>query len=95
MLLCNKDAKEKCQHAFWPRAEVKACFPSALRSIISMDYFYSRDSRIGKDRRKQTSSSDLGCFGVFFDFLKTWAWCNSDQGKFGPFAHTVHAFVRL
>ena len=95
MLLCKKDAVEKRQHVFWPRAEVKvrACFPSALLSIFSMDYAYSRDSRIDKDRCKQTSSSDPGWFGFFFGLSKTWAWCNSDQGKFEPFARTVHDFL--
>lgn len=48
VLLCNKDAKE----TFWPRAEVKVVYgkASALLSIFSMDYVYSRDSRMDRDR---------------------------------------------
>lgn len=92
VLLCNKDAKEKHQHTFWPRTEVKVVDgkASALLSIFSMDYDYSRDSRMDRDRCQHLPVILGG--GVFFCFLKTWAWCNSDQGKFEPFAHTVHAF---
>lgn len=87
VLLGNKDAKEKHQHAFWPRAEVKvmACFPSALLSIFSMDYAYSRQ----QDRQRQVQTNIFQWLilggGVFLLFghmdlvllksRETWTFC--------------------
>lgn len=66
-----------------------AYFPSALLSIISMDYAYSKDGRIDNGANNHLS---VISGGASFGFLKTCAWCNSGQRRFEPFAHTTLTF---